>query len=188
MLGHQMFVAGEKRAADRIRANLKAAIFLASEETEIECFIENLSVDGAGIRCESRFDPGSRLVLYIQGFGRFEAVVERIEKDYLGVSFHCGTLKRQRLAEQILSYLKNGGVSKTHLRRHERTPTTSLGELTLEDGGTLSGKVLDVSLLGVSIKTDQRPPIGSTVHVGKTLGRVVRHHDDGIGVQFSTGS
>jgi hypothetical protein len=186
MLGHQMFVAGEKRAADRIHAQLTAAIFLASDESEIACTIENLSVNGAGIRCETRFEAGTALVLYIQGFGRFEAAVERSEQDYLGVSFNCGTLKRQRLAEQLLSYLKNGGVTKTHLRRHERTPTASLGELTLEDGSILSGKVQDVSLLGVSIKTDQRPALGSTVHVGKTLGRVVRHHADGIGVQFAT--
>jgi hypothetical protein len=123
--------------------------------------------------------------LYIDGFGRFDAIVERQDGDYIGVSFQCRELKRKRLAEQILLYVQNGGVTSTSLRRLERTPATALGELTLEGGNPLIGRVLDVSLLGVSIKTDQRPPIGSMVHVGRTAGRVVRHHEDGIGVQFS---
>lgn len=175
----------EQRAVDRICTSLKAAIFVPADETETECGIENLSTNGAGIRCENKFMLGAVIILYIDGFGRFEATVERAEGGYIGVSFRCGALKRKRFAEQLLLFVQNGGVAITSLRRHERTPTTSLGELTLEGGGRLNGRVLDVSLLGVSIKTGQRPPIGSTVAVGRTAGRVVRHHEDGIGVEFS---
>jgi PilZ domain len=185
MSTHQHSAFTERRTADRIRANLKAAIFVPADETEIECGIENLSTHGAGVRCETSFAPGTLVVLYIRGFGRFEATVERREGDHLGVSFQCGLLKRKRLAEQLLSFVQNGGVATTSLRRHERTPTISLSELTLEGGGQLNGRVLDVSLLGVSIKTDQRPPIGTTVNVGRTAGRVVRHHEVGIGIEFS---
>jgi hypothetical protein len=185
MPSHQAIARAEQRTADRIPANLKAAIFVPADETEVECGIENLSINGAGVRCEKAFEPHTSVVLYIHGFGRFEATVERCDGGYLGVSFQCLSLKRKRLAEQILLYVQNGGVASTSLRRHERTPAKALSELTLEGGGSLSGKVSDVSLLGVSIKTNQRPPIGSTVHVGRTAGRVVRHHEDGIGVQFS---
>ena len=182
---HQSTAFAEQRAVDRICANLKAAIFMPADETEIECGIENLSTNSAGIRCENSFMPGAMVVLYIDGFGRFEATVERAEGGFIGVRFRCGSLKRTRLAEQLLSYLQNGGRTTTSLRRHERTSTTSLSELTLEGGARLNGSVLDISLLGVSIKTDQRPPIGSTINVGRTTGRVVRHHEDGIGVEFS---
>jgi len=185
MSAHQPIAVTEQRAVDRIRANLKAAIFVPIDETEIECGIENLSINGAGIRCDKNFESGAMVVLYIHGFGRFEATVERSEGGYLGISFQCGSLKRKRFAEQLLLFVQNGGVASTSLRRHERTPTTSLSELTLEGGGQLNGRILDVSLLGVSIKTDLRPPIGSIVNVGRTAGRVVRHHEDGIGVEFS---
>jgi hypothetical protein len=177
----------EQRAVDRIRTNLKAAIFVPFDETEIECSIENLSMNGAGIRCDRSFEPGTLVVLYIHGFGRFEATVERTGGGYLGISFQCGSLKRKRFAEQLLLFVQNGGIAGTSLRRHERTRTASLSEITFEDGGQLTGRILDVSLLGVSIKTALRPPIGSTVNVGRTTGRVVRHHEDGIGVEFSGG-
>jgi hypothetical protein len=35
--------------------------------------------------------------------------VERGEGNYLGVSFKCGSLKRKRFAEQLLSFVQNGG-------------------------------------------------------------------------------
>jgi hypothetical protein len=50
MSSYQANARAEQRAADRIRANLKAAIFVPANETEIECGIENLSTHGAGIR------------------------------------------------------------------------------------------------------------------------------------------
>ena len=45
-------------------------------------------------------------------------------------------------------------------------------------------EILDISLQGMSLQTQSRPPVGEIVKLGVTSGRVVRHHDDGIGVQF----
>ena len=45
-------------------------------------------------------------------------------------------------------------------------------------------QVLDVSIFGASVATDQRPALGEEVLLGKLRGRVVRHHGQGIGVQF----
>jgi len=45
--------------------------------------------------------------------------------------------------------------------------------------------VVDLSLSGAALKLDQRPSIGDYVFVGCTSGRVVRHTDDGIAVEFT---
>jgi hypothetical protein len=46
--------------------------------------------------------------------------------------------------------------------------------------------VLDLSLSGVSLKTECRPLIGEMVLIGQTAGRVVRHHENGIALEFVT--
>jgi hypothetical protein len=45
-------------------------------------------------------------------------------------------------------------------------------------------EVLDLSLSGVSLATDVRPPVGEFVLIGQMAGRVARHHENGIGIEF----
>jgi hypothetical protein len=49
----------------------------------------------------------------------------------------------------------------------------------------VSCRVIDLSASGAALKTDQRPEIGALVTVGKTAGRVVRHLEEGIAVEFT---
>jgi hypothetical protein len=58
------------------------------------------------------------------------------------------------------------------------------GSITRENGEHISCDVLDISLDGVSLRTRIRPPVGEIVNLGRTRGRVVRHHIDGIAVQY----
>ncbi|HUW73493.1 MAG TPA: PilZ domain-containing protein, partial [Methyloceanibacter sp.] len=46
-------------------------------------------------------------------------------------------------------------------------------------------RVIDVSLSGASVATRVKPPLESVVVLGRLRGRVVRHHDQGIGIQFA---
>ena len=56
--------------------------------------------------------------------------------------------------------------------------------LILPNGINLGCRLIDVSLSGAAVATDQRPPIGALVTLGKVQGRVVRHLDDGFAVEF----
>ena len=42
----------------------------------------------------------------------------------------------------------------------------------------------DISVGGVSLKTDVKPPIGEFVLIAQIAGRIARHHDHGIGIEF----
>jgi PilZ domain len=57
--------------------------------------------------------------------------------------------------------------------------------LTLAEGFVMSCQLIDISLSGASIATTARPAIGSEILVGKVRARVMRHHDQGISVQFT---
>jgi hypothetical protein len=43
---------------------------------------------------------------------------------------------------------------------------------------------MDISVGGVSLKTDIKPPIGEFVLIAQIAGRVARHHGDGVGIEF----
>ena len=70
------------------------------------------------------------------------------------------------------------------MRRHDRAPTKGLARYTRANGDVVNCEVLDLSLSGVSLKTDTRPPLGEIVLIGQTAGRVARHHKSGIALEF----
>jgi hypothetical protein len=72
----------------------------------------------------------------------------------------------------------------TRLRRHPRSNSVSVGFFKRPNGEEVRCDVLDISLQGVSLKSDSRPPIGEVINLGRTWGRIVRHHADGIAIQF----
>ena len=43
----------------------------------------------------------------------------------------------------------------------------------------------DASRSGAAVATDQRPPIGALVTLGKVQGRVVRHLEEGFAIEFT---
>ena len=55
----------------------------------------------------------------------------------------------------------------------------------MADGTTTECVVMDVSASGIAVSADLIPDIGTPVAVGKVVGRVVRHFNDGFAVQFA---
>jgi hypothetical protein len=178
----------EARLYPRYAITLTGSIFLPVEDVALPCRVLNLSGGGAGIRCEEPPPLNAFVVLYIDGFGRFEGVTTRYELGELGMRFVCKEAKRQRLLADILRYVQDGAVLPTQARRHARSPSSESGQFTRANGETVRCDVLDVSLQGLSLRTNVRPPVGELINLGKTFGRVVRHHADGISVQFVDGS
>jgi CheY-like chemotaxis protein len=57
-------------------------------------------------------------------------------------------------------------------------------EIVLSNGQVHPCRVLDLSLSGARLELGARPEVGERVQVGRTEGRVVRHTDEGIAVEF----
>ncbi|HMH65698.1 MAG TPA: PilZ domain-containing protein [Rhizomicrobium sp.] len=175
----------DQRSSERVAVRLAGKLFVPAEKSTLECIIINLSVGGAGIHCPEPPPLDAFVVLYVEGFGRFDGVTTRYVNGELGLKFVCKEAKRKRLEQDLESFVKEGMTSVTRLRRHRRNPVnTSIVFFSRADGSQAACKLMDLSFQGAMLKTHVRPPIGEIVHLGQTRGWVVRHHEQGIGVQF----
>jgi hypothetical protein len=175
----------DQRSSERIIVTLPGRLFVPAEESTLDCTVVNLSVGGAGIHCPEPPPLDAFVVLYVEGFGRFEAVTTRFVRGELGLKFICKDAKRKRLERGLTDFVKDGMKDVTRLRRHPRIAARSgISNFVCADGEPVPCEVRDISFEGAMLKTAARPAVGELVQLGQTRGRVVRHHEDGIGVQF----
>jgi PilZ domain len=174
----------ERRRFRRVRVDLAGRLFTPGDGKEARCTVLNLSPGGAAIACEITPDHGTAVVLYVDGFGRFEGAVARRDGQSFGVSFVCTPAKRERTAEQLTLFLNKALVDESLLRRHECTHQKGFAKFTRADGQIVNCEVMDISVGGVSLKSEVRPPLGEFVLVASMAGRVARHHEHGIGIEF----
>jgi hypothetical protein len=175
----------ERRRFRRVEVDLPGRLFNPADSREAVCKVVDLSPGGASLESEYNPENGTHVVLYIDGFGRFEgAVVRRDGRPGFGMRFSGTALKREKTAEQLTLYMNKALVDDSAMRGHDRTPTKGAAQFTRADGTIVKCDVIDLSPTGVSLKTAIRPHIGEFVLIGQLAGRVARHHNDGIGIQF----
>jgi PilZ domain len=180
----------ERRRFRRVPIDIRGKVFVPGDERDASCRIIDLSPGGAQVACEMGLPAGTPIVLYVDGFGRFEGVVARPTDAQdnadgnFGIKFHCSALKRERVAEQLTVFLNKGVVDESAMRRHEREPTKGLARFTRANGDIVGCEVLDLSLSGVSLKSEVKPPLGEVVLIGQMAGRVARHHENGVAIEF----
>jgi hypothetical protein len=174
----------DRRRYRRVNVDLPGRLFVPAEDREARCKVVDLSPGGASVECELIPATDSQIVLYVDGFGRFEGTVVRIEGQSFGIRFASTLLKRERTAEQLMLFLNKSLVDDSVLRRHERAQQKGFARFTRADGQIVQCEVLDISVGGVSLKTDILPPIGEFVLIGQMAGRIARHHENGIGIEF----
>ena len=94
--------------------------------------------------------------------------------------------KRDKLAAQLTWLANRHLLASPEDRRHgRRAPLNPSGRLILANGVNLTCRIIDISESGAGIATDQRPPIGALVTLGKIQGRVVRHLEEGFAIEFT---
>jgi hypothetical protein len=173
-----------KRAFERTATALAGKMFVPAEERTADCGIVDISAGGAGITCSQMPPLETYVVLYIDTFGRFEAVVTRAVGDVLGLRFVCTDAKRQRLVEQLTKAVGTGeGPS---LRKDRRVKVSPISFFTRVSGDRVGCEIIDISLTGASLKTGTRPPVGEMILIGQMAARVVRQHDNGVAIAFAT--
>ncbi len=174
----------ERRRFRRVRVDLAGRLFVPDIAQESPCKVVDLSPGGASIESDYIPEAGTHIVLYVDGFGRFEGAVARRDGFGFGMRFNATQLKREKIAEQLMLFLNKALIDDSVVRVHDRTPTKGLAQFTRADGMIVKCEVLDLSPTGVSVKTAIRPLVGEFVLIGQLAGRIARHHADGIGIQF----
>lgn len=174
----------ERRRFLRVRLDMPGRLFTPGDGRETHCTVLDLSAGGASVTSDTALAKGLAVVLYVNGFGRFEGTVVRPVGRGFGILFSCTQAKRERTAEQLTLHLNRALVDDMALRRHERTSQKGFARFTRADGQIVECEVLDISAGGVSLGTDLRPPVGEFVLIAGLAGRIVRHHGQGIGIEF----
>jgi len=172
----------ERRRFRRIRVDVPGRLFTPENGQEAPCTVTDLSPGGAGIACDIVPPQGADVILYIDNFGRFEGKVLRRDQGF-SIQFAASKIKRERTAEQLTLFLNQALVDGSVLRRHQ-PGHKGFTKFTRANGQIVKCEVMDISAGRCSLKTDIRPLIGEFILIGQMAGRVARHHETGIGIEF----
>jgi PilZ domain len=175
----------ERRRFQRVRVNLLGRYMLA-DRREFPCQVVNISPGGMALIAPVAGEPGERVIAYVDHVGRLEGKIARQFENGFAMTIAATTRKRDKLAAQLTWLANRHILSLPEDRRHGRiTPRNPAGRLILANGVNIAVRVIDISESGAAISTTERPEIGSPVTIGKIPGRVVRHLEDGIAIEFT---
>jgi hypothetical protein len=175
----------DRRRYQRVKVNLLGRYMLA-DRREFPCQVINMSPGNMALLAPVAGAAGERVIAYIDHLGRLEGSIARIFPNGFAMTIAATARKRDKLAAQLTWLANRNILGLPEDRRHGRiVPRNPMARLILPNGLNLSCRIIDVSESGAGIASDQRPPIGTLVTLGKVQGRVVRHLEEGFAVEFT---
>ena len=175
----------DRRRHQRVRVNLLGRYMLA-DRREFPCQVVNMSPGGIALIAPVAGAAGERVIAYVDHLGRLEGHIARIFQNGFAMTISATSRKRDKLAAQLTWLANRHLLASPEDRRHgRRPPVNPSGRLILPNGVNLTCRIIDISESGAGVATDQRPPLGSLVTLGKIQGRVVRHLEEGFAVEFT---
>ncbi len=179
--------AEERRRHQRVKVNLLGRFMLA-DRRDFPCQVIDMSPGGMAMVTPVVGTPGERVIAYVDHLGRLEGKIARLIDNGFAMTISATSRKRDKLAAQLTWLANRQILNLPEDRRHGRfTPKNTMARLILPNGTNVTCRVIDLSASGaaVAIAPDLRPGVGAAVTIGKTLGRVVRHIDDGFAIEFT---
>lgn len=176
--------ASDQRRHQRVKVALLGR-YMLTDRREYPCQTVDMSPGGVRITCAVLGAIQERIVLYLEQIGRIEGVIVRHPSGGLAAKLNATPRKRDKIASQLTWLANRESLGLPEGRTHERlTPLEPAVTLRLESGREVAARVIDVSMSGVALATATTPPLGTSVMIGNTPGRVVRYFEGGLGVQF----
>ncbi|RAI44970.1 PilZ domain-containing protein [Rhodoplanes roseus] len=178
-------LADERRRFQRVTVNLLGRYMLA-DRREYPCQVVDMSPGGLAMIAPVSGHMGERVVAYVDHVGRLEGAVTRVFPTGFAMTFSATPRKRDKLAAQLTWLANRDILNLPEDRRHGRfTPHNPITQLVMPNGLNMRVRIIDASLSGAAVATDQRPAIGALIMIGKIQGRVVRHLEEGFAVEFT---
>ena len=175
----------ERRRFQRVRVELLGR-YMLPDRREYPCQVINMSPGGMALIAPVGGAPGDRVIAYVDHLGRLESHVARMFPNGFAMTIGATPRKRDKLAAQLTWLANRHILSLPEDRRHGRiAPRNPISRLIMPNGVNVSCRIIDVSQSGAGVATEQRPPIGALVTLGKVQGRVVRHLEDGFAIEFT---
>ena len=181
---HSLPHAEERRRHQRVRVNLQGRYMLA-DRSEFPCQVVNISPGGIALLAPVSGAVGDRVIAYVDHLGRLEAKIARQLQNGFAMTIAATPRKRDMLAAQLTWLANRSILNLPEDRRHGRfVPKVTGARLIMPNGTNVGVRLLDLSLSGAGVGTQERPEIGSHVTIGKIPGRVVRHLEQGFAIEF----
>lgn len=177
--------AQERRKHQRVKVNLLGRYMLA-DRREYPCQVINMSPGGMALIAPVPGNINDRVIAYVDHLGRLEGRIARHLDNGFAMTIAATPRKRDMLAAQLTWLANRNILNLPEDRRHGRfVPKIAGARLIMPNGTNIGVRIIDISLSGAGIGTDQRPDVGSHVTLGKIPGRVVRHLEHGFAIEFT---
>lgn len=175
----------ERRNFQRVRIKIYGR-FMLEDRSEHPCQVIDMSPGNVAFRADRQGAPGEKVIAYLDHIGRVEGVVTRTLDDGFAMTVIASDRKKDKLAAQLTWLANRHELDLPEDRRHERVaPRNPLSTLQLSDGRQYQCRIIDLSLSGAAVEIDVRPALGVQVILGTMRGRVVRHFEDGVAIEFA---
>ncbi|MCB1421664.1 MAG: PilZ domain-containing protein [Nitratireductor sp.] len=160
--------------------------FMLENRQEYPCQILNMSPGSAALIAPVSGSVGERVIAYVDHVGRLEGKILRLLDGGFAMSVNATERKRDKLAAKLTWLANRHELNLAEDRRHERiAPRNPAGIIKLEDGRVYQARIVDLSLSGAALELSVKPAIGTVLWLGKMRGRVVRHFDEGVAIEFA---
>ncbi|WP_377289244.1 PilZ domain-containing protein [Rhizobium sp. SG2393] len=174
----------DEGAFQRVGVRLSGRLMLSNHE-EYDCMAAEMSPGDAVMMCEVMPRKGERIIAYMDHVGRIEGTVARFADGGFVLQIVAPERKREKLAAQLTWIANKHELGLPEDRRHDRIqPRRTRTTLSREDGSVEPCRLIDLSLSGCAVDVDNRPPLGTPVLIGSIRGRVVRHFQEGVAIEF----
>ena len=175
----------ENRRYQRVKVDLLGR-YMLEDRREFPCQVVDMSPGGMAVIAPQCGKLGERVVAYIDHIGRLEGMIARIYPSGFSMTISASQRKRDKLSAQLTWLANRSILDLPEDRRHQRVATRDqTTTVRMEAGAEEKCRIVDLSVSGVAVISDNRPPLGSIVRVGKAPGRVVRHLESGFAVEFT---
>lgn|GEM_PF-4012231 len=176
----------EKRAHPRIDGEIAANILINNEENAVARVLD-VSAGGIGFLFKGEIAPGDHIVAHLDGGTRLEGDVVRIFEGGFAITLAMSDHKRQRLAETLDRERARGrALDRLTLERRIAKRVTGMSQSVVCETANrrFPVRIVDMSLTGVAIETEEKLDLDALVIVGKMRGSVIRREGNRYGVRL----
>ncbi len=170
----------------RVRVSILGR-YMLPDRREFPCQIIEMSPGDAVVIAPTAGQVGEKVISYLDHLGRIEGPIREFIDGGFVMDLMASSRKREQMAAQLTWLANKDVLDLPEDRRHERlVPDNRHSLIKLDDGRRYNCKIIDISLSGAAVELAVRPAIGTPVTLGRMRARVVRHFENGVGVEFSS--
>lgn len=176
----------EKRAHPRVNGEIAANILINNSENGVARVLD-VSAGGIGFLFKGDVSMGDHVIAHLDGGTRLEGDVARVFDGGFAIALTMSEHKRRRLAEALDRERARGrALEKLTLERRIAKRVTGMSQSVVCETADrrFPVRIVDMSLTGVAIETDEKLELDTLVVIGKMRGTIVRREGNLYGVHL----